>query len=125
MEKRLVLVTDDDENIRALYTEALTASGIEVITATNGKEAVVMALTQHPDVILMDILMPEVNGHEAMKQIRSDTWGKTARVIYLTNLTEPENVVEAFEQKPEEYIIKVHTDVKEVINKVRTALYQK
>jgi CheY-like chemotaxis protein len=69
-------------------------------------------------------MMPGMDGHETIKKIRSDSWGKTAKIIYLTNLSEPENVAKAFAQKPEEYIIKAHTDVKEVVNKVRTALYQ-
>jgi len=122
MEKRLVLVADDTENIRQLYTDALSIAGIEVVTASDGNEAVAVALAKHPDVILMDILMPHMDGQEAVEKIRKDEWGKTAKIIYLTNLSEPENVFNAIKQKPEEYIIKAHTDVKEVVNKVRIAL---
>jgi two-component system OmpR family response regulator len=124
MEKRLVLVADDNESIRELYSTALSLVGIEAITASSGAQAIAIALEKHPDVILMDIMMPGIDGHETVEKIRADSWGKSAKIIYLTNLSEPTDVAKAFAQKPEEYIIKAHTDVKEVVNKVRTALYQ-
>ena len=124
MKKRLVLIADDNESIRDLYTQALSLAGINVITAKNGREAVELALSEHPDVIMMDILMPRTDGQKAVETIRKDEWGKTAKILYLTNLSEPENVFHAIKQKPEDYIIKAHTDVKEVVNKVRIALHQ-
>jgi CheY-like chemotaxis protein len=124
MEKRLVLIADDDESIRQLYTTALSLVGIEVLAASNGAQAIALALEKHPDVILMDIMMPGMDGHETVEKIRADAWGKSAKIIYLTNLSEPTDIAKAYAQKPEEYIIKAHTDVKEVVNKVRIALYQ-
>ena len=123
MENRCILLADDDQAIRELYELALTNAGLEVITAKNGTEAVSLALTHHPAVILMDIMMPHMDGETAVDKIRADTWGKTAHIIYLTNMSDPQHVAKAFTQKPEEYIIKAQTDVKEVVNKVRTAMY--
>lgn len=124
-ETTLILIADDSDDIRMLYTEALTAAGLRVIAATTGEEAVTKALAEHPAVILMDIMMPDMNGHEAVEKIRQDPWGKTARIIYLTNLTEPENVVKAFDNEPEDYIVKVHTEPKEVVNLVRIASHKR
>jgi CheY-like chemotaxis protein len=124
MEKRLVLLADDDRAIRDLYQLALTNAGLEVITAVDGNEAVALALEYHPSVILMDIMMPHMDGEAAVDKIRADAWGKHAHIIYLTNMSDPQHVAKAFTQKPEEYIIKAQTDVKEVVNKVRTAMYQ-
>lgn len=121
MEEKVILVADDNEPIRTLYQQALELAGYTVLTADSGAGAADIALSKHPDVILMDILMPDSDGHEAVKRIRLDDWGKHASIIYLTNLSEPENVFKAFEQKPDEYIIKAHTDIKEVVNKVRIA----
>ena len=123
MKKAPVLIIEDDENIRELYGDALTMGGIDVLKAKNGKEGLKMALEHHPSVILVDLMMPEMDGHETVKKIRNDDWGKDARVIYLTNMTDAKNVVNAVEQRPEEYIVKSHTEVKEVVNKVRTAMY--
>ncbi|MCA9357455.1 response regulator [Candidatus Nomurabacteria bacterium] len=118
-----VLIADDDKSIRNLYLDAFTASGIKVLTASDGIGCVEQALKHHPDAILVDIMMPEMNGHEAVSKIRLDEWGKTAKIVYLTNLSDAENVVHAIEQGTEEYIVKANTSPKEVINKVRLAMH--
>lgn len=122
MKKPMVLIVEDDKNIRELYADAFTLVGIQVLTATNGKEGVDIALREHPEAILMDIMMPEMNGHEAINHIRRDAWGKSAKVVYLTNMSDPENIVHAVEQGSDEYIIKANMTPKEVVNQVRMAM---
>jgi len=122
MQKPTVLIVEDDKNIQAMYADAFTLAGIQVLTAKNGSEGVNLALLHHPNAILMDIMMPEMNGHEAMSIIRRDAWGKHANVVYLTNMTDPENIVHAVEQGTEEYIIKANLTPKEVVNQVRMAM---
>jgi len=117
-----VLIVEDDDNLRKLYSDAISGVGINVLTAKNGKEGVEMALEHHPSVILMDIMMPVMDGHEAMKKIRLDKWGKNAKVIFLTNFSDAENVVHAVEEGTEEYIVKANTSIKEIINEVRIAM---
>ena len=119
-----VLIVDDEESIRQLYTDAFTLAGLKVLTADTSDDAVAKALQYHPRVILMDILLGNDTGHSAVEKIRRDDWGKNARIIYLTNLTEPENVVKAISLQPEEYIVKAHTDVKDVVNQARMAMYK-
>lgn len=124
MKTGLVLIVEDDTNIRELYRDAFMLTGLQVETAKDGSEGVIKALELHPDVILMDILMPPgIDGHTAVSKIREDGWGKHAKVIYLTNLGDAENVVHAVERKSDEYIIKSNTDVKDVINKTRAVMY--
>lgn len=118
-----VLIVEDDENIRELYKAALSGAGLHVIVAENGKQGVEKALAEHPKVILMDIMMPEMNGHEAVREIRRDAWGKNAKIIFLTNMSDAEDVVRAIEEGSEEYIVKAHTEPSEVVNTVRVALY--
>ncbi len=122
MTKAKVLVVEDDESIRQLYFDVFTNAGITALTASNGAEGVELALKHHPDAILMDIMMPIMNGHEAVSKIRRDAWGKHAKVVFLTNMSDAENVVHAVEEGSEEYIIKANTSVKEVLNKVRLAM---
>jgi DNA-binding response OmpR family regulator len=117
-----VLIVEDDESIRELYVTAFTAAGLQTITATTGNEAVTQALKHHPEAILMDIIMPVMNGHEAAAKIRLDSWGKKAVIVYLTNMTDAENVVHAVEHGGEEYIVKANTTPKEVVNRVRMAM---
>ncbi len=122
MKKPTVLIVEDDANIRAMYSDAFTLAGINVLTAENGREGVTLALEHHPDAILMDIMMPEMNGHEAVNNIRRDAWGKHAHVVYLTNMSDAENIVHAVEQGSDEYIIKANMTPKEVVNQVRMAM---
>lgn len=122
MTKTVVLIVEDDEDILELYSTAFTQVGITVLKAKNGLEGVKLALEHHPDAILMDIMMPIMNGHDAIEKIRLDTWGRNAKVIYLTNMSDAENVFLAVEQGSEEYIIKANTPVKEVVNQTRMAM---
>jgi CheY-like chemotaxis protein len=70
----------------------------------------------------MDIMMPVMGGHEAMHIIRKDAWGKNAKVVYLTNMSDAENIVHAVEQGSDEYIIKANLTPREVVNHVRMAM---
>ncbi len=118
-----VLIVDDDENIRELYSDAFSNAKINVLTASNGADAVALALEHHPNAILMDVMMPIMDGHVAVSNIRKDVWGKTATVVYLTNMSDAENVIHAVEQGSSEYIIKANLTPKEVVNHVRMAMH--
>lgn len=122
MTNTVVLIVEDDESILELYATAFTQTGIKVLKAKNGLEGVELALKHHPDAILMDIMMPIMPGHEAVEKIRLDPWGRDAKVIFLTNMSDAENVFLAVEQGSEEYIIKANTSIKEVVNKTRMAM---
>jgi DNA-binding response OmpR family regulator len=122
MNKRCILLVEDDEALRSLYQLTLEMNGLTVLTARNGQEGIVSALANHPDLIVADLLMPKMDGITMMNKIREDVWGKTAKVVFLTNLTDPESVFHSFKLKPEDYIVKIHTDVKEVVNKIRSVL---
>jgi DNA-binding NarL/FixJ family response regulator len=102
---------------------ALINAGFNIIMAQNGKQGVDMAIEHHPDLVLLDIDMPIMNGHEAAKNIRLDTWGKNARIVFLTNHSDAQNVAHAIMLKPEDYIVKVNVPVKDVVNQVRIAVH--
>ncbi len=121
MKKVDVLIVEDDESIRELYYDALTSGGMEALKAATGTDGVRLALENKPKVILMDIMMPDISGHEAVKKIRQDDWGKNAKIIFLTNRTDAESVVNAVEEGSEDYIIKAHTEIKDLVNRVRLA----
>ncbi len=123
MDQATVLIVEDDASIQTLYKDALEFSGLNVLLAKNGAEGATLALEHHPDLILADLMMPEMNGHEMMEKIRVDNWGRNAKVIFLTNFSDPETVFHSIKLKPEEFIVKAHTEVKEVVNKVRTAIH--
>lgn len=118
-----VLIVEDDGSIRELYKTALQQAGLHVMIAENGAIGVIKALQEHPKVILMDIMMPEMNGHDAVAKIREDAWGKTAKIIFLTNMSDAEDITKAVEQRSDEYIVKAHAEPSEVVNMVRMAIH--
>lgn len=124
MEDRNVVIIEDDEALRELYSRILGDAGITVHAAATGNAGVALALEKHPDVILVDVMLPDISGHEAVKKIRLDDWGKKATVIYLTNRTDAESVFTAVEQGSDEYIIKAHVTNQELLNKIRSAMMQ-
>lgn len=122
-ETKTVLIVEDDKSIRELYAIALTNEGIDVITAEDGAEGVAIALEKKPSVIMFDINMPVMNGHDAAEKIRLDSWGKNVPIIFLTNHSDAANVAHAHMLNPDDYIVKANIPVKEVINKVRIAMH--
>ena len=122
MDKKIVLVVEDDRNIRDLYVSALEMEDLEVHGAENGVEGVTLALALHPDLILMDIVMPNMDGHSAVEEIRKDDWGKDAHILYLTNKNDADNLVKATELGTDEYVLKINTPIKELVQKVKDKL---
>jgi CheY-like chemotaxis protein len=122
MGKPTVLIVEDDASLRDLYKDAFESEGITVLTSSFGADGVSLALNQHPDAILMDIMLPGMSGHQAVAKIREDSWGKNAVIVYLTNMADAEHVVHAVEKDASEFIVKANTTPKEVVNLVRMAM---
>jgi CheY-like chemotaxis protein len=120
--KKRILVVDDDNNLRLVLTDKLKASGFEVDDAANGKEGLDKALEIHPDLILLDILMPIMNGQEMLKILREDEWGKSAKVVMLTVIEDAASIAQAVEDGSMAYLIKSDESMDEIVEKVRTML---
>ena len=83
-ERPVVLIAEDQQDLRQLYAEQLVLSGFDVIEAGNGAEALDLSSSRMPDVILMDLSMPVVDGWEATKRLRADTRTAHIPVVALT-----------------------------------------
>lgn len=83
-ERPVVLIAEDQQDLRQLYAEHLTLSGFDVIEAVNGAEAIDLTSSRLPDVILMDLSMPVLDGWEATKRLRADARTKHIPVVALT-----------------------------------------
>ena len=101
----------------------LTQAGFEIIKAEDGEKGLVSALDAKPDLILLDILLPKMDGITLLKKLRQDAWGKRVPVIILTNLNSPKDIAEAVEWA-EEYLIKSEWKIEDVIGRVREKLKQ-
>jgi DNA-binding response OmpR family regulator len=84
MSRGKVLVVDDEEYIQHILNFSFGAEGYEVITAADGAEAIQKAISEKPDVIVLDIMMPKMDGYQACKKLKSDPQTKSIPVILLT-----------------------------------------
>ena len=104
--KTLILVVDDNqENVRVL-TSILNHHGYDIIAAFNGSDALTMASRRKPDLILMDIMMPEMDGFEATRSLKEDPELKEIPVIFISALTEVEDKIQGFDVGGQDYITK-------------------
>lgn len=85
-----VAIIEDDQTISQMYRFKFEAEGFEVETADNGRLGLELAEHMKPDIILLDLMMPEMTGDEMLTQLRATAWGKTTKVIILTNMGEQE-----------------------------------
>ncbi len=86
-----ILLIDDDPNIQEIYGTALRAHGFEVLESLNGTDGLSLAITEQPDLILLDLLMPGMSGFQLLKKLRKDPWGKNAKVVVISNLKKEDN----------------------------------
>ncbi len=82
--KKKILVVDDAKDLVKVVSDMLAFKGYETLTASHGKDAIDIALKEHPDLILLDLRMPDVSGHDVIRELRKDAWGKTAKFLILT-----------------------------------------
>lgn len=119
---KTVLLVEDNPSIRELYAMAFVNAGIDIKMAEHGEQGLRLALEHHPSLILLDIDMPIMNGHEMFERLRQDTWGANANVIFLTNRDDYRDIAHANTNRPTDYIIKANQTVKAVVNKVLNAI---
>ena len=120
--KKILLIVDDEAIVRKALSSQFDAENVEVLTANDGEEGLKAALENHPDLILMDLVMPVMDGMTMLAKLREDDWGKDAEVIILTNLSDSDRVAEAVEKGTYEYLVKVDWNVTDVVNKVKDKL---
>lgn len=98
-----ILIADDEAKIRSTIHDYLTAKGFNVTTATNGEEAVELADNNSYDLIILDIMMPKLNGIDACKEIRKST---KAPILFLSALGEEKDLLKGFQSGCDDYIVK-------------------
>ena len=119
-----VLIIDDDENVLDIYSLKFENAGHSVLLAGNGKDGLESAFKDQPDIILLDVQMPDMRGTEVLERIRKDAWGKTVPVIMLTNLqADSKEIIQSMVvSKPDFYLIKADWEPKEILEKVEEIL---
>jgi len=117
-----IAIIEDDQVISQMYRMKFEADGFDVQLAKNGKHGVELVEAFLPDMILLDLQMPEMNGVEALSIIRKNEWGKDIPVIILTNLGEEEAPKEIRSLGIHSYIVKANLTPRQVVQRVKEAL---
>lgn len=117
-----IAIIEDDALINQMYRMKFEAAGFDVEVAVNGSHGVALVKEFHPDIILLDIGMPEMKGDEALALIRKDPKSKDIPVIILTNLGEEESPKNLRELGIHSYIVKADLTPRQVVSRVKEAL---
>ncbi|NIA11588.1 MAG: response regulator [Nitrospiraceae bacterium] len=120
--KTKILIIEDDTFIMDMYGTKFNMSGFEVLKAEDGVKGIKVVKKEKPDIIVLDIIMPQMDGFETLKVIKNNQELKSIPVILLTNLGQRENIEEGLKLGADDYIIKAHFTPDEVVEKVEKVL---
>ena len=117
--KTFVLIIEDDDLLREIYATKLSLEGFEVDTATDGAEGLEKALKVKPDVILLDMLMPHMDGLEFLKAYRIQTNNPSVKTLVISNKSSISEINQAKAMGVVEYLIKSQHTPAEIANRIR------
>jgi len=123
--KKTILIVEDERILRETIHLGLEKEEFTVIEAKDGEEGLLISLKEHPDLILLDLIMPKMDGMTMLKKLRdTDDWGKTVPIIILTNLTssDEQRNKDVVELTPVYYLEKTQMDIDQIIEKINGIL---
>src|SRR5688572_12699410 len=120
--QKTVLLVEDDRFLRRAAEATLRQSGFTVVTAADGEEALRQAGAARPDIVLLDLIMPKLQGFEVLRRLKDDPATATIPVIVLSNLGQENDVKQAMELGATAYFIKSNLSLQELVEQVRGTL---
>jgi len=121
-EIKLLIIEDDKSLLRALL-DKFKLEGFDVLIANNGEAGLSMALKKKPDLIILDILMPKMDGLTVLEKLREDKWGVKVPIMLLTNVVpDNETIAKITEYKPAFYLVKSDWSIDEIVQKMKDCL---
>lgn len=117
-----ILIIEDDKFLRELIKRKLQDTGFEPFTASDGKEGLSLAQTNRPDLILLDLIMPGMDGFEVLSELRKDPSLAELPVIILSNLGQQDDIDKAKKLGAVDFLIKAHFTPNEIIDKINKIL---
>ncbi len=119
---KAILIVEDDPVLLKMYSEKFSFEGFKVLNARDGEEALKVSLSEHVDVILLDIMLPRMSGTDFLAMLRQNPKGKSVPVVALTNLTADEERQKAIKLGVEEYLVKAMQTPEKVVEIVKKYL---
>jgi len=123
--KQTIVLADDEDFIALAYQEGLERAGYTVVVAHDGEEAVTQVRKVKPDLVLLDLIMPKMNGFEVLKILKNDNNTKKTAVVILSNLSQHSDENEARRAGAADFMVKADHSLKEVVERVQTHLKKK
>jgi two-component system alkaline phosphatase synthesis response regulator PhoP len=117
-----ILIVEDEEILLTALSEELKQEGFQVLAAKDGVEGVEKALSEKPDLILLDLVMPRLDGIGALKQMKENADIKDIPVVILTNLSDYDKISDALSLGAMDYLVKANYRLEELVNKIKTVL---
>ena len=114
-----VLIVEDELNLQKAIGDKIQREGWQSLVASNGEEGLRMAMTEKPDIVLLDIIMPIMDGMTMLKELRKVS---KVPVLILTNLYDEKKLIEAFRGGSFDYLVKSNYSLNEVVEKIKEAL---
>lgn len=120
--RKKILLIEDDSFISQMYSMKFKQTNFDFVVARDGAEGMELAKKEKPDLILLDIILPEMDGFEVLRQLKEDPMLQSIPVVLLTNLGQQENIQKGMAMGAKDYIIKAHYTPQEVVEKAQTFL---
>jgi DNA-binding response OmpR family regulator len=124
-QKIKILLVEDDSFLAGMYATKFGLEGFEVKIGADGEEGLKLAKKEKPDVILLDILLPKIDGFTVLRKLKKDSKTKLIPVILLTNLGQKDDIKKGLEEGAEGYLIKAHFMPSEVVEKIKKIINKK
>jgi DNA-binding response OmpR family regulator len=119
---RTILIVEDELPLLRVLKQKFEKEGFTILEAKDGIEGLAMAKSHHPDLVLLDLLLPGLKGMEVLRELRRDEWGRNVPVIILTNLSDSEKVAEALQHDVGDYLVKSDWMLRDLVKKVHEKL---
>lgn len=119
--KKIVLA-DDEQFIRLAYKDGLERAGFSVVVASDGEEAFEAVTKNHPDLVLLDLIMPKMNGFDVLKKLKADEALKNTPVMILSNLSQPTDEKEAKDLGAIDFAVKSDLSLQDLVDKINKLL---
>jgi DNA-binding response OmpR family regulator len=117
-----ILLIEDDQFLLSMYATKFELEGFQIVSADDGEKALKAANKEKPDIILLDVLLPKMDGFEVLKELKKNEETKAIPVILLTNLSQRDDVEQGMKLGAVDYLIKAHFMPTEVVEKIKKIL---
>ena len=122
VKKKTILLIEDDTFLVKMYKSKFENEGFIALVAIDGEEGLKLALSEQIDILVLDLMLPKLSGHDLLTRLRKDEKGKSMPVIILTNLSKEDEAKDLYELGAKEYLVKADLTPTQLVEKIRSHL---